>query len=342
MKIRTEFEIVEKDQTFDARVAEWNARKITYGKDSENASGYYKDNILPEITATKCPANTRERNHGHDLADIMNPDYMILTVGFSYEPLVLSINYIKPRKKILFLYSSETVKNKDKVVKFLNINDGDYISKEIDSNGMEKIDREIKEQYARWQGEYEADNTDPGKNGRVVIDFTGGTKTMAAGGALAGSVIDTKLVYVGSTYDDKSSQPNPGSEYIESIKNPYDIYAITQLKKRVITEIYLRREPLSRRIFAAQEAATKNIDDFTKLFDDPKKAEASEIYRNKVETRDAIVLLSDEAYRYATELLDRQESCGDKNRLSDMLKEAGSAFRNFEIRLQELENKVGG
>src|SRR5699024_4913219 len=50
---------------------------------------------------------------------------MILTVGTSYEPLVLSIQLFKP-KRILFLYTPNTERFIDKVIKFCRLKNSTY------------------------------------------------------------------------------------------------------------------------------------------------------------------------------------------------------------------------
>jgi len=340
MNIKTIFDIIESSKTFDERVNEWKNLKELNGSNSADANNYYKDNILPEVIY-KCAANTRERNYGRDLTGVINPDYMILTVGFSYEPLVLSISYIKPRKKILFLYTGKTEINKSNVVNFLKIDPKDYISREVDSNSMEKIDREIKEQYERWQNEYEMDTTDPQKNGRVAIDFTGGTKAMAAGATLAGAVIDTELIYVGSIYDDKSNQPESGTEYIELIKNPYYLYAVSQLKNRIITESYDRRDLFVHRIFAAQETVNRSINDLQKQYSNPEHIASFDIYQNKTKTLGDLAALKDDLYKYVSKLLTSEKFCNDKIQLENILKTAETEFKKFDLRLQELETIAG-
>ena len=47
-------------------------------------------------------------------------DYLIISVGVSYEPLVLSIKLFAP-KRILFLYTELTMETLNKVVKYCDL-----------------------------------------------------------------------------------------------------------------------------------------------------------------------------------------------------------------------------
>jgi len=148
---------------------------------------------------------------------------MVLTVGNSFEPLVLSIDYIQPQKEILFLYTKETKKSVSKIIKCLDLEFGDYQTEPIDNISTVQINGIIKKYYEKWKEE------DP--NGKIVIDFTGGTKVMSVGCGLAGALIDAKLTYVASVQENRINIP--GSECIKLIKNPYEISGTVEYEKAV-------------------------------------------------------------------------------------------------------------
>ncbi|WP_238988840.1 TIGR02710 family CRISPR-associated CARF protein [Calorimonas adulescens] len=141
-----------------------------------------------------------------------NYDYLILSLGFSYEPLVLTILALKP-KKVLFLYTPDSLKNLDVVVKETGLMPSQFVVEEISKDDPVDIYRAIKKIYVdRWKSPKNA-----------AIDFTGGTKAMSAGIAMAGAYFKMDLVYVASTYNSKMRKPEPGTERLEFVKNPYDV-----------------------------------------------------------------------------------------------------------------------
>src|SRR5699024_9656638 len=77
---------------------------------------------------------------------------MILTVGTSYEPLVLSIQLFKP-KRILFLYTPNTERFIDKVIKFCRLKNSTYDKRMVREGEPLDVYREIKTAYLAWRSE---------------------------------------------------------------------------------------------------------------------------------------------------------------------------------------------
>ena len=113
-------------------------------------------------------------------------EYLILSVGTSYEPLILSISLFKPRK-ILFLCTEETGKYLEKIVRYCELQGEDYQKTIVSETNPGDIYMEIKKTYLVW-----------GKPLKLYIDFTGGTKAMSAAAAMAGAMINVQLDYIGS------------------------------------------------------------------------------------------------------------------------------------------------
>ena len=93
-------------------------------------------------------------------------EYLIMSVGTSYEPLVLNISLMKPRR-ILFLYTDISEKTLAKIVDYCHLAADHYEKSRVDEADPLTIYREIKESYLGW-----------GKPDCIYIDFTGGTKSM--------------------------------------------------------------------------------------------------------------------------------------------------------------------
>ncbi|MBP3195940.1 MAG: TIGR02710 family CRISPR-associated protein [Butyrivibrio sp.] len=147
-------------------------------------------------------------------------DYIIVSVGTSYEPIVLSISLFKPQK-ILFLYTEVSKDILDKVVSYTGLKTSTYEKKKVSEVSPTDIYQEIKEAYISW-----------GKPKRLYIDFTGGTKAMSAAAALAGAIVDVQMIYVASNdYLADFRKPRPGSEVIVYIENPISVFGDMEVEK---------------------------------------------------------------------------------------------------------------
>ncbi|MCD7866788.1 MAG: TIGR02710 family CRISPR-associated CARF protein [Clostridiales bacterium] len=178
----------------------------------EMADKYYEEHLMRPIVD-----HYIEKNADMVFEEV---DYLILSVGTSYEPLILNIALLKP-KRILFLYTPNTESVISKIVNYLNIQVTEYEKSIVDSIDSLSVYQKIKEAYIAWD-----------RPERVYIDFTGGTKTMSAAAALAGSLINVQLIYVGtSEYMPFFRKPKPGSEELLYIDNPIEVFGDFELEK---------------------------------------------------------------------------------------------------------------
>lgn len=146
--------------------------------------------------------------------------YLVLSVGTSYEPMVLNINLLKP-KRILFLYTEKSEIILNKVVKHCGLQPNQFSKSLVSETNPLDIYREIKKCYLEWK-----------KPTNMYIDFTGGTKAMSAAAAMAASIIDVQLVYIGTTdYLADFRKPNPGSEELYFINNPLAVFGDLEIEK---------------------------------------------------------------------------------------------------------------
>ena len=136
-------------------------------------------------------------------------EYIVISVGTSYEPIVLNIKLFTPQR-ILFLYTDKTEKTLNKIVRYCSLEPDTYEKRRVSETDPLDIYREIKRYYLEWN-----------KPDKMYIDFTGGTKAMSAAAAMAGALIDIQLIYVGTNdYLTDFRKPNPGSETLFYINNP--------------------------------------------------------------------------------------------------------------------------
>lgn len=155
---------------------QWMAMERKTFAQRRRAEEYYEKHLMQPIIE-----NYKEKNADQVFEQA---DYLILSVGTSYEPLILNISLLNPQK-ILFLYTSETETILEKIVNYLKLEATHYQKCRVEATDPLSIYHEIKRIYLQW-----------GKPEKLYIDFTGGTKIMSAAAALAGSLINVQLIYV--------------------------------------------------------------------------------------------------------------------------------------------------
>ncbi|MDE5824242.1 MAG: hypothetical protein K2H91_06115 [Lachnospiraceae bacterium] len=133
---------------------------------------------------------------------------------------MLNIKLFSP-KRILFLYTGQTEKTLNKIVRYCALEPDTYEKRKVSETDPLDIYREIKRYYLEWN-----------RPEKMYIDFTGGTKAMSAAAAMAGALIDIQLVYVGTNdYLTDFRKPNPGSETLFYINNPLAIFGDLEIEK---------------------------------------------------------------------------------------------------------------
>ena len=78
--------------------------------------------------------------------------YLIVSVGTSYEPIVLNISLLKP-EKILFLYTDQSEEILDKVMDFCHLKMSQVEKSKVNETNQTDIYREIKHCYLEWESQ---------------------------------------------------------------------------------------------------------------------------------------------------------------------------------------------
>ncbi len=184
----------------------WQSLPLDTREEQAIAMEFYSKEVFPlskqVFIATEAPR-------------IKEPIYgLILPVGTSPEPLILSISAIKP-ERVLFLYTKKTEPMLDTIVEHTGLRPSQWEKRPVDPADLAQIYREIKDAWNRW-----------GKRRGIAVDVTGGTKAMASGAAMAGTLVGAQLIYIANRkyLPDPYRRPEPGSEYIEFVPNPYDVF----------------------------------------------------------------------------------------------------------------------
>lgn len=190
----------------------WKALERKTEKQREKAETFY-DTKLMKLVENEFIENNRDKIYE-------KTEYLILSVGTSYEPLVLSIQLLQPRR-ILFLYTEKSEYVLEKIVKYCQLDAMRFSKREVNETDPLDIYREIKSAYLKWN-----------RPEKLYIDFTGGTKSMSAAAAMAGAIVNVQLIYVGTQeYLPYFRKPNPGSETLFYISNPMEVFGDLEIEK---------------------------------------------------------------------------------------------------------------
>ena len=197
---------------FDARVEEWKNMDRTTRDAQNRALAFYDEHIFPlvkEAFVSKLESPPRKKY-----------DALILPVGFSPEPLILSILALDP-KRIGFLYTAETEKLLPRIQEETKLTLNQINLYKIDGSNIVEVYEKIMELYNNWEHPT-----------NIAVDITGGKKSMVSGVAMAGAVLGADIYYVDNReFDRELGKPEPGSEYLSLLDNPYTVLGDLEVDK---------------------------------------------------------------------------------------------------------------
>lgn len=148
--------------------------------------------------------------------------YLAVTVGTSHEPIVLNLRLLKP-EKVYFIYTEKSAEVMNRVIRDSELSPESYEKQKVDEVDPLNIYRAFLDMYLAW-------NQPTG----LVIDFTGGTKTMSATAALAGAMMHAQMVYVATVdYLEDFRKPRPGSERLVYIDDPLAVFGELEFSKAI-------------------------------------------------------------------------------------------------------------
>lgn len=200
------------NQELISATEKWKSLERKTEKQREKAEAYYETKLM-KLIEKEFIANNSSKVYE-------KIEYLIMSVGTSYEPLVLNIQLLQPRR-ILFLYTEKTEHILEKIVQYCKLDVMRFSKREVDGTDPVDIYKEVKNAYLKWN-----------RPEKMYIDFTGGTKSMSAAAAMAGAVINVQLLYIGSgEYLSDFRKPNPGTETLYYISNPMEIFGDLEIEK---------------------------------------------------------------------------------------------------------------
>ncbi|MYA98182.1 TIGR02710 family CRISPR-associated protein [Candidatus Poribacteria bacterium] len=229
-----------KDKTLETKLnelfSEWQQMDRNSPDASKAALTFYDEQIFPlvkEVFLGK-PTNRPDKEY----------DVLILTVGFSPEPLILSIRAIE-HKRVALLYTKETAKFLPRIQDETNLPLNHLAMREIDGSSTVEVYETIMELYTKWS-----------KPKNIAVDITGGKKSMVGGAAMAGAALGADIYYVDNT-SFILGKPEPGSEYLSLLDNPYTVFGDLEVEKA--RDLYERHDYAgAQRIFNQLEAQVRD------------------------------------------------------------------------------------
>ena len=195
---------------FNERVAEWKKMDRTTEAAVKAAFTFYDENVFPFVKeaflgkSSNCPSETYTG--------------LILPLGFSPEPLILSILAIKP-ERVGLLYTEETEKLLPRIQDETKLTLAQLYRRKIDGSSTIDVYKAIMDLYEEWD-----------RPANVAVDITGGKKSMVGGAAMAGTVLGADIYYVDNT-EFTQGKPEPGTEYLSLLDNPYTVFGDLEVEK---------------------------------------------------------------------------------------------------------------
>ncbi len=181
---------------------------------TEEANRFYESTLFDEVIARFTRQESRYARRY---------SVLISLVGFSPEPLILTIAALQP-DYIHFLVTEDARFNVDKIIERCGYPPSRFEQNPVESSSAGDVYKKI----------YTFVKSAPGK---TAIDITGGKKAMVGGAAIAGAFLNCDLFYVDyGHYMPESRKPLPGSEYLNLLSNPYQVFG--DVDKRAAIQLY--------------------------------------------------------------------------------------------------------
>ncbi len=198
--------MIEQSDIFYNKLRQWEE---LLAKDKKHADDYYWGNLFEDVIEQFLSRSKELKRYR----------FLISPVGFSAQPIILFIKAIRP-ERILFIFSEDTEHQINFIAKWTGITFAQVDKEHVDSSDVTGVYKAIKQFVA-------------GKNpGEILIDITGGKKSMVGGAVMAGNFLGIDTGYVDyDEYIPDLRQPKPGTEYPNILKNPLTVFGDIELNK---------------------------------------------------------------------------------------------------------------
>lgn len=126
------------NRNLEEKAREWKQLERKTFEQRQIADEFYERNLMKLIEE-----DFIERNKDKVFEQV---EYLVASVGTSYEPIVLNIRLLRP-KRILFLHTTETESTLNKIVKYCELEVVEYEKRKVSEISPLDIYQEIKRCY---------------------------------------------------------------------------------------------------------------------------------------------------------------------------------------------------
>lgn len=192
-------------------------RRIKSGEESYGA-GTREEQILRYRRTVLVPAAVEriEALVSTDPGAYPEIDLLVSLSGYSPEVTVFASAFLRP-KQLLVLASHKAVDGFNFIQSHVALPPSCVKLQEVDPLDPHDL-------YERVQKAVDDVKRFAVEEPRVVIDITGGKKSMTAGGALAAAQLDYQMCYIDGTFDSALRQSEPGTESLVLLDNPTKMF----------------------------------------------------------------------------------------------------------------------
>lgn len=150
-------------------------------------------------------------------------DLLVSLSGFSPETTIFAAAFLQP-KALLVLQSHSARDGIDHIMNHLGMR-----SSQVDVQRVDPLDPvDLYERIRKAVEDYKRFNTVSHPN--VIIDITGGKKSMSAGAALAAAQLDSRMCYIDGDFNPDIRQPEPETERLEMLDNPTKLFGDREME----------------------------------------------------------------------------------------------------------------
>lgn len=206
---------------FDEEVRSLNVQRLSYAdKFVEHALLIERSTLEHRVPAHRRPESV---------------ELLVLLCGTSPQPLLLSASFVKPRRVMLVGSSSvqgrDAMARVDQELRSVERKDGVVFERvescEIAANDPTEAYRELAAEIRQRQTELKL------KPAQILVDITGGKKTMVAAAFLVCSELGLRSAYVDAEYDERARMPRPGTANYVLLRDPVAAYRVRELREVV-------------------------------------------------------------------------------------------------------------
>jgi CRISPR-associated protein (TIGR02710 family) len=224
-------------------------RAMPRGTEAEKTASqrFYQEQVFPLVCEAFAAREAEKVSQVYDLA--------VMTAGGSPEALILSLSALRPAQ-VFFLHTawSRSLEGIDQVVTSLGLKPSQFDKAQVNPDDTLDTYAGVKQGIA-WAG----------NPARVVVDISGGKKSMSVAAGLAAYVIGADIVYVDNReFWQGLGKPKPGSEFLAMLSHPYTVFG--DLAQREAERLYRQHDyGGAERIFARLAQDVPSVVDYLLL-----------------------------------------------------------------------------